>query len=74
MDSRKHLQGQLYLTQKLAVPNIISKPQEKGCTCVHFCTTYGLDEKSHPAGWVNALLPLTPEDNLEEISKVHVIG
>eukprot|EP00957_Ditylum_brightwellii_P073768 5606162-Ditylum_brightwellii.AAC.1 len=37
----------------------------------HFKT---MDEKSHPADRMNALLTLTPEGNLEELSKFDVTG
>eukprot|EP00957_Ditylum_brightwellii_P096694 7364601-Ditylum_brightwellii.AAC.1 len=37
-------------------------------------TGKSLDEKSHPADWVNALLLLIPKDNLEDLSEVDVTG
>ena len=39
-----------------------------------FLKKHGLDENSHPADWFNALMPLTPKDNLEHLSDVDVKG
>eukprot|EP00957_Ditylum_brightwellii_P131394 10020741-Ditylum_brightwellii.AAC.1 len=44
----------------------------KSGPCACFCRKYGLDEKSHPADWFNALLPITPKDSMEEVSEVDV--
>ena len=35
---------------------------------------HGLDENSHPMDWLNALLPIIPEDNLEDPKVVNVKG
>eukprot|EP00957_Ditylum_brightwellii_P205348 15343475-Ditylum_brightwellii.AAC.3 len=51
-----------------------AKPWQKGGPCSRFCKKYGLDEKSHPADWLNSLLPLTPKDNLEDLSETDVTG
>eukprot|EP00957_Ditylum_brightwellii_P117645 8973680-Ditylum_brightwellii.AAC.1 len=61
-------------TWRQAVPDTISKPQERGGPWTHFYKKCGLDKKIHPADWVNALLPLTPEDNLGDLSEIDVTG
>mmetsp|Transcript_14413 Transcript_14413/g.30257 ORF Transcript_14413/g.30257 Transcript_14413/m.30257 type:complete len:556 (-) Transcript_14413:739-2406(-) len=49
-------------------------PRTKGGPNRKFLEKYRLNETSHPADWVNALLPLTPSDNLESIEDVDVKG
>ena len=39
-----------------------------------FLEKHELDEHSHPADWFNALMPLTPKDDLEHLSDVDVKG
>ncbi len=39
-----------------------------------FLKRYGLDEKSHPMDWMNALLPMLPEHNLEDAKVANVKG
>eukprot|EP00957_Ditylum_brightwellii_P148155 11280234-Ditylum_brightwellii.AAC.1 len=46
--------------------------REKGGPCMEFYKNYGVDKNSHHAEWFNALTPLTPEDNLEDIAEVDV--
>ena len=39
-----------------------------------FLKKHGLNEKSHPMNWLNYILPLTAEDNLEDIAAVDAKG
>ena len=39
-----------------------------------FLKKHGLDEKSHPIEWFNALLPILPESNKEDPAVVNVKG
>jgi len=39
---------------------------------MEFLNKHGLDEHSHPMDWFNALLPMTPNDNLEDLVKANV--
>ena len=47
---------------------------EQGGPNKSFLKKHGLDEHSHPADWFNALMPLTPKDNLEHLRDVDVKG
>jgi len=60
--------------RKQYVSSFTAKPREKGGPCSRFCLKYGLDEKSHPADWLDSLLPLTPKDNLEDLAEIDVTG
>ncbi len=51
-----------------------SVPWTKGGPKLSFLEEYKLDEKSHLADWLNALLPLTPKDNMELLEDVDVKG
>eukprot|EP00957_Ditylum_brightwellii_P138772 10578029-Ditylum_brightwellii.AAC.1 len=46
----------------------------KGGPCICFCRKYGLDKKSHPTHWFNALLSITPKDSMEDVSEVDAMG
>eukprot|EP00957_Ditylum_brightwellii_P069064 5242665-Ditylum_brightwellii.AAC.1 len=51
-----------------------SQPQDNGGPCTFFCRKYGLDIKRHPPDWFNALLHITPKDNMEDMLEVDVMG
>ncbi len=53
---------------------IIMEPQVKGSPSKQFLEKYHLNERSHPDDWLNALIPLTPRDNLELIKDIDVKG
>ena len=48
--------------------------REQGGPNKSFLKKHGLGKHSHPADWFNALMPLTPKDNLEHLSDVDVKG
>ena len=50
------------------------KPRVMGGPNKDFLKKYGLNEKSHPMDWLNAILPLTQKGNLEEIQDIDVKG
>jgi len=50
------------------------KPRKLGGPNAVFLKRYGLDETSHPMDWFTALMPMTPEDNLEDPSVANVKG
>ena len=39
-----------------------------------FLKRYELDERKHPMDWFTAIMPMTPEDNLEDPSVSNVKG
>ncbi len=52
--------------------NVKTSQRERGGPYSDFLKKYKLDENSHPIHWLNAILPLTPTDNLEDVSKANV--
>ena len=46
--------------------------REQGGPNKSFLKKHVLDKYNHPADWFNALMPLTPKDNLEHLSDVDV--
>ena len=41
---------------------------------MEFLNKHGLDEHSHPMDWFNALMPLTPTNNIEDAAAANVKG
>ena len=58
------------INKRTAMP--IPRRREEGNS--DFLKKHGLDKHSHPMNWFNALLPMTPKDNLEDPSKASVKG
>ena len=50
------------------------EPCVKGRPNKKFLENYGLDHNSHPADWLSVFIPLTSDENLEEISDFDAIG
>ena len=49
------------------------EPRKLGGPNAVFLKRYGLDETSHPMDWFTALMPMTPDDNLEDPSSHSVL-
>lgn len=49
-------------------------PWIRGGPNLDFLEKCNLGKRSHPADWLNMLLPLTPCDNLESIADVNTTG
>ncbi len=54
--------------------NAESNERIRGEPSGKFLKHYGLDEKSHPMDWMNALLLMLPEHNLEDVKVANVKG
>ena len=51
-----------------------NEPRVKGGPNIAFLKKHKLNENSHPLDWFNAVLPLTPDDNLEDVADIDVKG
>ena len=61
-------------TKKGSKPTFKPKKRTRGGPNSDFLKKHALDEHSHPMDWFNALLPMTPKDNLEDAAKANVKG
>ncbi len=71
-NSQSHPPSEISL--HVIIVELESIPWTKGGPKLSFLEKYKLDEESHPANWLNLLLPLTPMDNLELLEDVDVKG
>ena len=68
------IQRQLPLSHMQAEIQVNAQPYDKCGPCAHIYRQCGLYEKSYPADWLNTLIPLTPQDSMEDLSEVDMTG